>query len=339
VKPFRERNPLPIGIAGAVVIILLILAAFNASKLPFIGGGSSVEADFGNASGLQPGDDVRVAGVKVGKVKSVKLAGASVKVSMTVDKGMSLDNGTRADVKIKTLLGQMYVALTPGGTQPLKQTIPLSRTSTPMDVIQAFQGLGSTVGQIDTKQLATAFDTLAATFKDTPSYVHSSLTGLSRLSHSVASRNNALQALLHDANNVTTTLAARDAQVRKLIDDSSLILQTVSDQRRVIHKLLVDTTAVAKQLSGLVHDNRKLLGPALASLNGTLRILNANQNNLKQTLHLAAPFVRDFTDVVGNGRWFETVLWNLGPQLAPQACLTVGSRKVCPFGTSLGGSS
>lgn len=331
-KPFRERNPVPIGIVGLLLIAALVLVAFNASKLPFIGGGASVHADFRNASNLVPGDDVRVAGVKVGKVDSVKLDGNKVRVGMTVDSGMNLDNATRADVKIKTLLGQMYVALTPGGSQALKGDIPLSRTSTPLDVIQAFQGLGGRAGQINTGQLAQAFNTLAATFKDTPSYVHSSLTGLARLSHSVASRDAELRSLLHDANGVTTTLASRATQVRQLIDDSSLILETVYNQRRVIHNLLVDTTAVAKQLSGLVNENRKLLGPALANLQGTLKILNDNQKQLRQTIHLAAPFVRDFTDVVGNGRWFETVLWNLGPQLAAQACLHVAGKKVCPFG-------
>lgn len=333
-KPFRERNPVPIGAIGLLIIAALVLLAFNASKLPFIGGGQSVHADFRNASNLVPGDDVRVAGVKVGKVDSVQLDGNMVRVGMTVDSGMNLDNATRADVKIKTLLGQMYVALTPSGTQSLKGDIPLSRTSTPLDVIQAFQGLGGEAGQIDTGKLAQAFNTLATTFKDTPPYVHSSLTGLARLSHSVASRNNEIQALLHDANGVTTTLASRDTQVRQLIDDSSLILETVYQQRAVIHKLLIDTSAVAKQLSGLVHENRALLGPALANLRTTLNILNAHQKQLRQTIHLAAPFVRDFTDVVGNGRWFETVLWNLGPQLAPQACLHVGGQKICPGGAS-----
>jgi phospholipid/cholesterol/gamma-HCH transport system substrate-binding protein len=164
--------------------------------------------------------------------------------------------------------------------------------------------------------------------------VHSSLRGLQRLSQSIASRDTQLQSLLRASNNVTTTLAARDANVRKLIDDSSLILQTVHQQRQVIHNLLVHTIAVAKQLSGLVNENQKLLGPALANLQGTVDILNRNQRNLDRTIHLAAPFVRDFTDVLGNGRWFETVLWNLGPQLATQGCLNVLSQKVCPPGAS-----
>jgi phospholipid/cholesterol/gamma-HCH transport system substrate-binding protein len=135
--------------------------------------------------------------------------------------------------------------------------------------------------------------------------------GLEHVSEAIASRNNQLTSLLGKANDVTTTIADHDAEITKLIDDSSLILQTISQQRQVIHQLLVSTAQLAQQLTGLVAENRKLIGPALAQLQRTLAILRANQRGLDQTLHLAAPFVRDFTDTLGNGRWFETTLTNL----------------------------
>lgn len=329
-RPFRERNPLPIGIIGIVAILAIVVLAFNANALPFIGGGDTYHADFADAGGLKTGDDVRIAGVKVGKVTSIELKGAMVRVGFQVDSGTDVGQDSTADIKIKTLLGQKYIALTPEGAGTLRGDIPLSRTTTPLDVTDAFIGLGQRVGQIDTGQLAKAFDTIAATFKDTPPYVHSSLVGLQRLSTSIASRDSQLTQLLADANTVTETLAARDAEVAKLINDSNLILNTVYQQRAVIHNLLVDTSAVANQLSGLVRENRAIIGPALANLEQTLTILQRNQDNLDETIHLAAPFIRDFTDVLGNGRWFETVLWNL-PGGLTQGCLEVsGGPKVCP---------
>lgn len=336
--PFRERNPLPIGIIGIVTILAIVLLAFNANALPFIGGGDTYHADFKDAAGLKTGDDVRIAGVKVGKVTSLSLdqEHAWVRVGFQVDSGTDVGPDTTADIKIKTLLGQKYIALTPKGSGALKSDIPTDRTTTPLDVTEAFIGLGQRVGQIDTAQLAKAFDTIAATFKDTPPYVHSSLVGLRRLSTSIASRDTQLSKLLADANTVTNTLAARDAEVAKLITDSNLILDTVYQQRAVIHNLLVDTSAVAKQLSGLVQENRAIIGPALANLEKTLTILQRNQDNLDETIHLAAPFIRDFTDVLGNGRWFETVLWNL-PGGLTQGCLQVtGGPDVCPPFASAG---
>ena len=327
--PFRERNPVPIGAIGLAVILGLLVLAFNASRLPFLNSGTTYHAAFADAAGLKKGDDVRIAGVKVGSVTSVDLDGATVRVGMRVDSGMHVGTDSRAEIKIKTLLGQKYVALMPAGPGSLKSDIPLARTLTPLDVTQAFMGLGQRAGQIDTGQLARAFDTLAATFKDTPPYVKSSLRGLERLSTSIASRDTELHALLARANGVTETLAARDAEVAKLINDSNLVLQTVYQQRAVIHRLLVDTAAVSRQLAALVRENRAIIGPALRHLNTTLGILQRNQDELDETIHLAAPFIRDFTDVLGNGRWFETVLWNLPGGLV-NGCTTLGGTKFCP---------
>ena len=328
-KPFRERNPVPIGAIGLAVILGLLVLAFNASNLPFFNSGHTYHADFADAAGLKKGDDVRVAGVKVGSVTGVELDGAKVRVGLRVDSGIHVGADSRAEIKIKTLLGQKYVALTPAGTGTLAGDIPLARTETPLDVTAAFNGLGQRAGEIDTNQLAQAFDTLAATFKDTPPYVHQSLSGLERLSTSIASRDNELHALLARANGVTQTLASRDAQVAKLINDSNLILQTVYQQRTVVHRLLVDTAAVSQQLSGLVRENRAVIGPALNHLHQTLQILQRNQDNLDSTIHLAAPFIRDFTDVLGTGRWFETVLWNLPGGLV-NGCAKLGGTKICP---------
>src|SRR3954470_2325487 len=336
-KPFRERNPVPIGAIGLVAILGMLLLAFNASRLPFLNGGHTYHADFADSAGLKKGDDVRVAGVKVGTVTGVDLAGAKVRVGLRVGSGIHVGTDSRAEIKIKTLLGQKYVALSPAGTGTLAGDIPLDRTETPLDVTAAFNGLGQRAGEIDTGQLAQAFDTLAATFKDTPPYVHQSLRGLQRLSTSIASRDNQLKQLLADANTVTNTLAQRNAEIAKLIDDSNLILQTVYQQRVVIHNLLVDTAAVSKQLSGLVKDNRALIGPALANLEQTLNILQRNQDNLDSAIHLSAPFIRDFTDVLGNGRWFETVLWNLPGGVAGQGCLKVAGQTICPPTASSGG--
>src|SRR4051794_18212339 len=155
--PFRERNPVPIGAIGLVVILALLVLAFNADRVPFIGGGTTYHALFADASGLKPGDDVRIAGVKVGKVTSVDLAGAAVRVGLQVDPGAHIGTDTHADIKIKTLLGQKYVALTPGGAGSLDGDIPLARTTTPLDVTAAFNGLGQRAGKIDTHQLAQAF--------------------------------------------------------------------------------------------------------------------------------------------------------------------------------------
>ena len=68
--PFRERNPVVIGAVSLAVIVAFILAAFKAEDLPLIGGGDTYYAAFSEAGGLKANDEVRVAGVRVGKVQT-----------------------------------------------------------------------------------------------------------------------------------------------------------------------------------------------------------------------------------------------------------------------------
>jgi len=311
-KPFRERNPVPIGIIGVLGIIALLLLALNLQKLPFISSGHTVYADFGDAAGLQKGNNVRVAGVQVGKVTSVKLDGDVVKVGMKVNGSTHVNEGSTADIKIETLLGQVYVSIEPSGTAPLPDnTIAVADTTTPTSITTAFTGLGRRAKNIDVKQLAQSFNVLSQTFKNTAPSVRGSLQGLERLSATIASRDTELKTLLARTNVVTNTLSSHDAQIAKLINDSNLILDTVDQQRAVIHSLLIHTRDLAAQLTRLVAENRSVIGPALDQLHGTLAILKAHQRQLDQTIHLVAPFVRDFTDTLGNGRWFETVIHNI----------------------------
>jgi phospholipid/cholesterol/gamma-HCH transport system substrate-binding protein len=326
--PFRERNPIPIGIVGVAVIVSLVAVAFRAQDLPIIGCGTTYHANFTDASGLRSQDDVRVAGVKIGKVTGLTLDNKQVRVAFCV-KGARLGDATTAAIKIKTLLGQKYVALDPQGDGKLKPNvaIPLSRTTTPFDVTTAFIGLAKTIEDIDTKQLSTAFNTLSDTFKDSPDSVKASLTGLQRLSTTVASRDTALRSLLQHAKGVTDVLAARNTEVVKLIDDGDLLLRTVQEQRAVIHDLLVNTARLADQLTKLVAENRTRLGPALTNLQRTLTILNDQQVHLDRTIHLLAPFVRDFANTLGNGRWFDTFIANLPGAVVKTEPSTVGATK------------
>jgi phospholipid/cholesterol/gamma-HCH transport system substrate-binding protein len=310
--PFRERNKTVIGSVGLLVIVLLLGLAFKADSLPFIGGGTVYAADFSEAAGLQKTDEVRVAGVKVGKVVDIDLAGDHVVVKLRV-KGVHLGRLTRAEIKIKTVLGRKYVALEPDGDGTLDPDthIPVTRTSAPFDISPAFQDLAKTVGQVDTTQLAASFTTLADTFRGTPKEVQASLNGLSRLSQTIASRDAQLRVLLDRANGVTGVLAARDDDLVEFLKQTDLVLQEVKARRAAIHTLLVTTTTLSEQLIALVRENRATLDPALTHLRGVVDVLRKNQDNLDKSLQEMAPFVRLFANNLGNGRWFDTYVYNL----------------------------
>src|SRR5690349_1372870 len=196
-KPFRDRNPVIIGAISLTVIAVLVFLAFNAQSLPIIGGGTVYKAQFSEAAGLRPDDPVRIAGVKVGKVDNLTLANGAVLVEFRV-KNAFVGDQSEAAIKIGTVLGQKYLALVPRGESKLdpNKPIPLSRTASPYDVVQAFSDLSTTIDQINTTQLADSFETLSQTFANTPDEVRTSLQGLARLSNTISSRDAQLQQLL-----------------------------------------------------------------------------------------------------------------------------------------------
>ncbi|GLY41212.1 ABC transporter substrate-binding protein [Amycolatopsis sp. NBRC 101858] len=326
-KSFQKRNPVPIALVGIAVLALGFIAALNSDDLPVIGGGTTYSAEFSEASGLQKDNDVRIAGVKVGKVSDIELDGASVKVSFKV-KDAWLGDRTSAAIKIKTLLGQKYLSLDPQGEGSLNPGtgIPRDRTMAPYDVLDAFRGLSQTVDNIDTKQLAQSFDTISQTFANTPEDVKGALSGLSKLSDTIASRDTQLSNLLANTREVSQTLVDRDAEVQKLLTDGNKLLDELSKREDAITSLLNGSRELATQLQGLIDDNGKQLDPVLTSLDQLTSMLQRNQDSLAQGIAKFAPFIRVFTNTIGNGRWFDNyicglVLPSFGP-INEEGCYT-----------------
>jgi phospholipid/cholesterol/gamma-HCH transport system substrate-binding protein len=313
--PFRERNPVTIGAAGLVAIALFMLAAFRAEDLPLIGGGDVYYAQFSEAGGLKPNDEVRVAGVRVGQVEDITLDDGYVLVKFRIDKGTEFGDETGASIRVKTLLGAMFLALEPAGSDQLEPDaeIPLARTASPYDVVEAFSGLATTERRIDTDQLAQSLDVLADTFRNTPDEVRSSLRGLSRLSQNVAARDAQLNTLLTNAAKVSKVLADRNENLKQLFKDGNVLLQAVHERRQAVHNLLVATVELSHQLTGLVKDTRADLEPALDHLDNVLDLLIARQDQLDDSLRLMAPFYRVFANTLGTGPWFDTFVQNLPP--------------------------
>lgn len=317
--PLRERNPVPIGAAGLASIGLVLYLAFNIQSIPFIGGGDHYRAAFTEAGGLIKGDDVRIAGVKVGKVENVDLAGSHVEVDFKVTEPAAFGDQTGASIRMKTLLGAKYLALEPAGGGQLKQDseIPLERTVSSYDIVNAFSDLATTSEEINTDQLATSLTTLATEFRDSPPDVKAALDGLSRLSTTIASRDGELKRLLASANNVSGTVAQRNKAVESIIKDSDLLLVELNARREAIHTLFTNTSAMAQQLTGLVRDNRSQLKPALDQLTKVLAVLEKHEKDLGDTIAAMGPFTRLFANVLGNGRWFDTYIQNLTTPVSP----------------------
>ena len=306
------RRPVPLAVGGLAVLVVVVLLAFNAPAL--LSTATTYRADFTEAAGLQAGDLVTIAGVEAGRVGAVRLDGDHVRVTFAVDDAWVGDQ-TNASIQIRTLLGAKHLALDPQGSGPLDPAtpIPLSRTASPLDVVAAFDGLSGTIDRLDTKQLATSLETLAATFRDTPGEVRGALDGLSRLSTTVASRDDEIRELLAGTHRLSGVLAARTDDVTTLLADGNRLLAELQRRQDAIARLLTGTRRLAQQLTALVADNQAQLRPTLETLGRVVDVLQRNQDDLAATIKNEAVFIRLFSGAVGSGRWFDSYICGLLP--------------------------
>ena len=286
------------------------MLAFN---LTIFSGGTGYAAAFTEAGGLKPGDEVWVAGVKVGKVNSVGLERDHVKVTFT--SSAPLGSTTKAEIKIKTILGDHFLNLDPSGPgrQSVHQEIPVSRTTPPYNVVPALQDVAAQAGQIDTKQLAQSFNVLSQTMQGSSQNVRTTLAGLQKLSGAISSRDSELGVLLQHSTNLTKMLAGRSGDLSQLVLSGGQLLQELNARSTVINQLLTGTVSLSQQLTGTIRENQGQLAPAMKNLNQVIQILERNQGNLEKSFQALGPFTSEAADISGNGRWFDIYLQNLIP--------------------------
>ncbi|MET9440973.1 MCE family protein [Streptomyces sp. NPDC006610] len=313
-KPVKERDPVAVALVGLLLPALLTLLAYNADRLS-LSGGTAYSADFSEAAGLDVGDEVRIAGVKVGEVTGVALDRDRVKVGFEVEDAWIGDRTTAA-IAVKTLLGDKYLALDPLGTarQDPGARIPLARTTSPYDVTQALQDLSGTVDAIDTRRLAESFETISKTFENSPPHVRKAATGLSDLSESVSKRDRELSQLLDGSARFSRTLENKKSSFETLVEDGGSLLGELQDRRDAIDALLEGSRALATELDGLVQDNNRQLGPTLKALGRVTTVLERNTDQLDRTLALVGPYYRLIGNTLGNGRWFDSYLCGVVPR-------------------------
>lgn len=316
-----------IGTIGVVVILVLTLTSFNLDSLPVVGAGPKYTAYFSEAAGLSDGNEVRVAGVKVGVVTDVELEGDKVAVGFRA-KDAWLGNDTRASIQIKTVLGQKYLALTPAGTSELdtSEPIPLERTVAPYDVVTAFSSAAETLDEIDDDTLAKSLDTLTGAMQASPEEFRGAVDGVARLSQTLSSRDAELRQLLEATKTSSGILADRNDDFRRLIIGTGQLLGELNSRSDSLKLVLASSRGLSIELRRLVAENEAEFGPTLDSLDSTLKILTDHEDDLRKSIHNLAPFYRLYANMLGTGRWFDSVITNLLPPGAPEPPFYPGAR-------------
>ncbi|MFZ2173762.1 MAG: MCE family protein [Rhodococcus sp. (in: high G+C Gram-positive bacteria)] len=314
-RRFRDLDPVPLGIIGTAVVAVVVAVSLQWNSLPFIDSATEYRAEFTETAGLREGDRVMVAGVRVGEVRALDLVGPVVVVTFSLDREIRLGDATTVDISTATVLGAKALEIDPGGNGALGEgaVIGLGHTTSPYQLTDVLGDLTRTAEDIDTDQLAASLATLSGTLQNTPDDLRAALDGVSRLSHSVASRDRSLRALLDSAASVTDVLAQRSGQVNTLIVDAGELLRELVERRTMIGELAGHVAGLSEQVSGLVQDNRDRLGPTLATLDSVLGVLNANSDSLQQAIERMAPYVTQLGEAVASGPFFNSYIQNLIP--------------------------
>lgn len=312
-KPFAERKPFVIGATGILGSVAIVVIALQYNNIPLINGANQYSAYFAEAGGLKSGAAVQVAGLRVGEVSSVDLDGARVLVRFKVDDEVHLGDRSEAAIKTKSLLGAKILDINSRGDGDLTQPIPVERTASPYQLPDALGDLATTVSALDTDQVSQSLATLAQTFQSTPPDLRAAVEGVGRFSQTLNERDAQLRALLGNASKVTGVLAERSDQIVDLIGNTNALLAELENQSSALDHISDSISALARQVSGLIADNRATLKPALEKLNGVLATIDNRKDRVQRALHLAKGYVMRLGETVASGPFFKAYLANLLP--------------------------
>jgi phospholipid/cholesterol/gamma-HCH transport system substrate-binding protein len=330
VKPFRERNPILVGVISVAVLAAAMLFALSLNRFTFLRGVYTIKADFADAAGLTPDNEVRVAGLKVGKVDAVKLAPAAhgysdrVRVTMEIKSGIKLGDLSEAEIKLKTLLGAKFVDITPDGTAPYIAAgglIPLRRTRIPFEIYQVTNESVATIGKIDAKELNDALHELGTLFDDPNGNLGRALDGLAKATEGIKDRDAQLETLVQSGAQILQLLDSRSVELGSILDSGSKVLTALSANSDELQQFVTGTDSLAKQVTTLLQQNRTNLDPALSDLHTALQVVAKDIGPLEQALKVLGPDAKSFGSAFTQGHWgdiwLQTVLDVPVPPLLP----------------------
>jgi phospholipid/cholesterol/gamma-HCH transport system substrate-binding protein len=241
----KNRIYLNLGFFVVLGVVMTIWAFSTIIKLDAIDRPYRVSAEFISSPGLIRGFDVAYLGVRVGKIGDVRLAPGKIVVGLDIDREIRLPKGSTAEIRRKSAIGEPYVELSPpatgvaGASLAPGDTIPLAKTTVPLDYKRLFEGVGKLLNSVPPKdaktithELAVALDgrapairhiiddahDLTGTLADNSAVLDDLAVQLTRLTHTLAGRKDKLAAGITDLSTVTGALRASRTDLNAFLD-------------------------------------------------------------------------------------------------------------------------
>ncbi len=276
-------------------------------------GASTYKAVFADATGVNKGDDIRVAGVKVGTVKAVSITDRTrALITFSVDDSTSVTEATHATIKYRNLVGQRYIALTQdvGSSKKLSEgaTIPIARTAPALDLTVLFNGfkpLFQALSPADINQLSYE---IVQVFQGEGGTLESLLAHTASVTSTLADRDQVISDLVDNLSDVLDHVADRDQQLNELITTFRQFVGGLNSDREAILGSLDQISELSVQTASLVKGIRSPLVDDIANL----RVLTANIQRNRGELDRALQVLPIKLEKVGRtaiyGSWFNFYL-------------------------------
>jgi phospholipid/cholesterol/gamma-HCH transport system substrate-binding protein len=270
---------------GVVTLVAFGILAGTIANVQ-LGDKAHYTAIFTDAAGLQKGDDVRIAGVRVGEVTgiSVRTSGgrSEAKVGLAVLQSSPLTEGTNAVIRYRNLIGQRFVALTQGtgsssGLRP-GATIPDSRTHPALDLDVLFNGFKPLFAALAPQDVNELSGEIIQVLQGEGGSINQLLAHTASLTSTLADRDAVIGRTVTNLNAVLGTVEQRDGALGNLVDQMNRFVSGLAADRAVIGSSLTNINALTGQTADLLVAARPPLKADIAELRDLALLLNKPSN-------------------------------------------------------------
>jgi phospholipid/cholesterol/gamma-HCH transport system substrate-binding protein len=303
----------------AFALVTLTASYLLAATIANTGYGASTEyrAEFTDVTGLVPGDEIRIAGVRVGDVRRVRVTRRTLaEVTFSMRRDVPLPAGVRAAVRYRNLVGQRYIALTQGpaavgATLPPGSVIPVTHTTPALDLTVLFGGFQPLFQALDPTQVNQLATEIIQVLQGEGGTLESLLAHTASLTSTLAGKDAVIGRLVDNLNSVVGVLASRDQQLSA----------TIGELRRLVAGLAADRTAIGQSLAGLdglAATTADLLVKARPAIRSDVDSLGRLAKNLNDSADVVDGVLRRLPDKLTTitrtatyGSWFNFYLCSL----------------------------
>lgn len=285
------------GVRGqlARVFVLVVVAVVCAASVIIVYGNVRFESDrtytavFTDASGVREGDDVRIAGVTVGRVEGVKLGGDNrAHVALSVRERTPVLVGSQSVVRYKNLVGQRFIEITEGSgsTARLRDggVIPVTQTRPALDLDQLYNGFAPLFDGLQPAQINELSGSIIKVLQGQAGAVTTLLTQVSSLTRTLADRDAVIGELINNLNTVLNTVNSRRDQVSDLVVQLQELVSGLARERAGLGTSFKQFDRLTGTVAGVLAQARPDLRGNIAEIDRLSRVINADAPQLNLLL-------------------------------------------------------